>query len=146
MKYKWFIGIDISKKTLDVALYDSNKRQSENHAQVDNDPAGFSKILSWLKTKKVAIKSALFCMEHTGIYGLNLFVFLEEKKLHYAALPPYELKRSLGLTRGKSDKIDSFNIARYAYLHRDEIKRLCENQTPDFNSVINKKTCISQFK
>ena len=63
------------------------------------------------------------------IYSLRSAKFIgitihdaEEKKLHYAALPPYELKRSLGLTRGKSDKIDSFNIARYAYLHRDEIK------------------------
>ncbi|MFT4545607.1 MAG: hypothetical protein ACI9EQ_002085 [Bacteroidia bacterium] len=34
---------------------------------------------------------------------------------------PIEIKRSSGLKRGKSDKADAFEIARYAWLHRDEL-------------------------
>ena len=32
------------------------------------------------------------------------------------------IKRSLGLTRGKNDKLDSYKIARFSYLLRDELK------------------------
>jgi len=31
------------------------------------------------------------------------------------------IKRSLGLTRGKNDKLDAFKIARFSYLYRDEL-------------------------
>ena len=33
-----------------------------------------------------------------------------------------QIKRSIGLVRGKSDKIDSQRIARYAQLHQKEAK------------------------
>lgn len=32
------------------------------------------------------------------------------------------IKTSLGFTRGKNDKVDSYRIARYAYLHQDEMR------------------------
>lgn len=38
---------------------------------------------------------------------------------HAAAL---RIKESLGFSRGKNDKIDSYRIARYAYLHQDEAR------------------------
>jgi len=31
------------------------------------------------------------------------------------------MKRSLGLTRGKNDKLDAFKISRFCYLFRDEL-------------------------
>ena len=30
MRKKWFIGVDISKKTLDVVIYDSKKKHSDS--------------------------------------------------------------------------------------------------------------------
>ena len=37
-------------------------------------------------------------------------------------VPGLEIKRSLGMVREKNDEIDSYQIARYAYLRREEIK------------------------
>ncbi len=36
-------------------------------------------------------------------------------------MSPLHIKRSLGLVRGKNDKVDSFQISKFCYLHRDEL-------------------------
>lgn len=123
MKKKWFIGIDISKKTLDVVIYDSSKKQSdsENYKQVTNDKDGYTTLLSWFKKKKIVVNQVAIGFEHTGIYSFNLRIFLEARQIDYCAYSPLHLKRSLGLVRGKNDKVDAERIAYYTYLHRDEL-------------------------
>jgi transposase len=61
-------------------------------------------------------------MEHTGVYGNDLAVFLDQKRISYSMVSPLHIKRSLGLTRGKNDKVDSFQISRFCYLHREELQ------------------------
>ena len=68
----------------------------------------------------------LFCLEHTGIYALPLCCFMEEKKLNYSLQSALQVKKSMGIQRGKSDKAgppaaDARMLARYAYLYREEI-------------------------
>ena len=122
MKFNSFIGIDISKKTLDVTLLNIKEQKQSKHQQFTNDKKGFQKIEKWLEKLKVDFKTALFCMEHTGVYGYSIAAFLEEKEFKYSMVSGLELKRSMGIVRGKNDKIDAFKIAKYAYLYRDEIK------------------------
>lgn len=122
MKFKWFIGVDISKKTLDITLYDNILIKKSLYIKVSNDTKGFNKILSWLKKKSITLNSVLICMEHTGVYGIDLAVYLKTKKIAYSMVSPLHIKRSLGLTRGKNDKVDSYQISRFCYLHRDEMK------------------------
>jgi len=61
-------------------------------------------------------------MEHTGVYTLPLCGFLEQQHIDYALVNAHHMGLSLGLRRGKSDPADAADIARYAYLHRDELK------------------------
>lgn len=121
MKIKWFVGIDVSKLTLDIVLYNGNKKQSE-HIQVDNNEKGFTKIIKWLKQLKCQLNETWITFEHTGIYGLDLCIFLEENNISYSAIAAIEIKRSIGLQRGKNDKIDAFQIARYCKIHSGELK------------------------
>jgi len=111
------IGIDVSKDYLDVHNY-----CLKVHKKFPNTVAGFKQILKWVKSSKEGFKGLLFCFEHTGLYSLQLAEFLTEEKIPYAMVPGLEIKRSLGIVRGKNDKIDSQKIARYAFLRRDEIK------------------------
>jgi transposase len=120
MKYKWFVGIDIAKKTLDVVLYKKELQKKSPYCQIPNNSDGFNTLTKWLKEQNVVVKHTLFCMESTGIYGMELVNFITEKA-NYCLESPLHIKRSLGLTRGKSDKIDAFQIARFCYLHRDEL-------------------------
>lgn len=148
MKYKWFVGIDISKCTLDVTLYSTKDYKKSKHIKVVNNTKGFSEILRWLKKMQINVNATLFCMEHTGIYGLDLFVFMEDKKTAYSVVSPLEIKRSIGLVRGKNDKVDSQQIARYCYLHAKELKlsKLPSKSLQDLKLLLNERARIVKMQ
>lgn len=117
MKFKEFIGIDISKLKFDVRIH-SNQKESV----FENNNTGFKNMMKWVM-KNVCCKKEemLFALEHTGIYSLPISVFLSENQCHFVLLPGLEIKRSLGIQRGKDDRIDSKRIAEYVYQKRDKI-------------------------
>ncbi len=125
-KYQLFIGIDISKKTIDVSLSTNGQKANMIHEVFSNNSKGFKKMLKWINgycRKMGSTKSDwIFCMEHTGLYTTPLCFFLETQKLDFIIEAALRINRSLGLKRGKDDKADSKDIARYAYLHREELK------------------------
>ena len=117
MNFKEFIGIDISKLSFDVRIH-SNQQKSE----FKNNDTGFSEMMKWVNKYVCCGKEEiLFALEHTGIYSLPICIFLSENQFHYVLLPGLEIKRSLGIQRGKNDTIDSGRIAEYAYQKRDKI-------------------------
>jgi transposase len=122
MNFKWFVGVDISKKTLDATLFDKMALKRSPHIVVSNNLKGFKELLKWLNKQCLSCDELLICMEHTGVYGNDLAIFLSQKSIAYSMVSPLHIKRSLGLTRGKNDKVDSFLISRFCYLHREEIK------------------------
>lgn len=122
-KISFFIGVDISKATLDVAILHCLEPKSILHAVFPNSKAGISSLLSWVRKSTTKNKmEIMFCMEHTGVYGLPLCSLLSEKGILYSLIPALEIQRSIGIQRGKNDKTDSKSIARYAYLRREDIK------------------------
>ena len=64
--YAFFIGIDVSKETLDFALIANNIVQS--HLQVTNDTQGIEQFINQFKklNKTFSFENSLFCMEHTA--------------------------------------------------------------------------------
>ena len=111
------IGIDISKEKLDAHDYKSNK-----HHVFKNSTEGFEKLLAFVKKNNANHgENVVYCFENTGIYSLPLSAFMEENKQAYSALCALEIKRSIGIARGKNDKIDAFKIAEYAYLRREKL-------------------------
>lgn len=124
MKFTEIIGIDVSKDTLDVCLHSLN-----TFDMVDNTVKGFRSMITWVKKQTTCpVDEVLFCFEHTGIYSSMLVKYLSEKQLNFAMVPGLEIKRSLGIQRGKNDKVDAEKIALYAYHRRDEIEIY---QTPE---------------
>ena len=120
MKRNCFIGIDISKKTLDVVIYDQEKKRSKIHFVVNNELKGFKEMIKKIKSEGVNLNEVFVCLEYCGVYGLELGLFLEGK-VDFCFCSPLHIKRSLGLTRGKNDKLDAFKIARFSFLFRDEL-------------------------
>lgn len=117
MDYSKFIGIDVSKLTLDVEVLPDGKVL---HAE--NDVKGIKQLFRSLANDyKVNLSEALIAFEHTGFYSYQLAVYLQEKGYAFVILPGLELKRSLGITRGKSDKIDAGKIAEYVSLRKLQI-------------------------
>ena len=124
-KKKHFIGIDISKDKLDLALANENSPGVFEDNVVDNSFKGFDNIQKWLSRQKVKLEDCLFCMEHTGTYGLLLFAWLGQMGIDYCVEPGLKIKKSLGMARGKNDTIDARRIADYAFTNRAKLTPFC---------------------
>lgn len=113
MNYIFFVGIDVSKSTLDFTVLKNN--QVLFHLQTSNDLPGIRSFWKQLKLQPgFMLDRALFCMEHTGIYNQHLLSFLFIKKAALCLESAIHIKRSSGLQRGKNDKVDALRIAQYA--------------------------------
>ena len=120
MEFKNFIGIDISKGTFDFALIKDNNVLSPVCDEANNDPLGIVKLEKFLKEQDLNMEETLFCMEHTGIYCRLLSQYLVERKYHIWLEMPVQILRSLGIQRGKNDRLDAKRIAEYACLKKDK--------------------------
>ncbi len=118
MDFKVFIGIDVSKSDIDVVI-----RCKNLHAKFKNNERGFEKMIKWILAKiDCDHEKILFAFEHTGLYSLHLSMFLHQAQYNFTVIPGLELKRSLGIARGKSDKADARSIAEYAYEKKEKLK------------------------
>lgn len=118
MKIKETIGIDVSKKTIDVHIHKKN-----THKVFDNRPKGIKKMSNWgVGNSDFSQDETLFVFEHTGLYSHQLSTTLSGLGMMYVAVSGLEIKRSLGLSRGKDDKVDAAKIARYAYRLKEELQ------------------------
>lgn len=121
MHYTHFIGIDVSKQWLDFAVVKQNEILF--HLQTENSLKGIQVFIKQLKkVREYELKSAVFCMEHTGIYNNHLLEYLYKKKANICLESGIQIKQSSGLKRGKNDKVDATRIAIYAYKNREEMK------------------------
>ena len=120
MEFRNFIGIDISKNTFDFALIKENNVSLLISDEVSNDHSGIVKIEEFVKKQGLNMEETLFCMEHTGIYCRLLSHYLTERKYHVWLEMPVQIIRSLGIQRGKNDRVDAKRIAEYACLKKDK--------------------------
>lgn len=100
-----YVGIDISKETLDLCIKRENTFSFKN---IKNRVKAIEKLL---KTLKKEGKEVFIAMENTGHYNFNLYDVLEHFNFKVFVIDPKHLKRSIGLTRGKNDKVDAKRIA-----------------------------------
>jgi transposase len=122
MKKKHFVGVDISKDVLDLALIHVTTYGTFKDKIIKNSFSGFDQMLKWFLKQGVRIDDCMLCMEHTGTYGLLLFAWLSQIGIDYCVEPGLKIKRSLGITRGKNDKIDARRLADYAYTNRAKLE------------------------
>ena len=122
------IGVDVSKKTLDVALYRGKVDWNDGHIKVDNNGSGYRELKKWLRLKNVEKGRLRICMEATGLYthdfrcwleteGITYYV-VDPKRMHDFA-PPLSIK---GIRQTKTDKADAFRIAIYCSLFHDSME------------------------
>lgn len=115
-----YIGIDVSKKTIDVSIFDENRDVKYfNHAVFANSKDGFKEMVKWLKVNDVSLKDAHFGLEFTGFYSMELERFLTSKEYVFTMLPTTALKHYPNGPKDKTDKFDSARIADYLYRFRD---------------------------
>jgi transposase len=117
MKLQHVIGADLSKKTIDLSCH-----LLQNHIQIENNTGGFENLMNWMKQLKINRSKTLIVMEHTGLYSFCFEQFLHQHQIAFCKVNALAIKRSIGLVRGKTDKLDASRIAAYGYEKQDKLK------------------------
>lgn len=118
-----FVGIDVSKSKFDLALIKGQNKDHVIQGVFSNTQKGIKAMSKFLeKEHAVQLSETIFCMEFTGVYCRPLTSFFVDHDCHVWIEMPVNIIRSLGLQRGKNDRIDAHRIALYAYKNRDDVK------------------------
>lgn len=111
-----WIGIDVSKATLDVCILPEEGKPQ--HHKFANEATEFPKLLRWV-TSLTRGASCHFCLEATGAYGRAFTVFLVEAGQKVSVVNPARVKYS-GMARGQSNKTDPHDALTIADFCRKE--------------------------
>jgi transposase len=125
MQKRYFIGIDVSKHTLDVAfiIHESFSFTKPVWKQFENTIAGLRRMHKWLDELRVPLSTqTVVVIENTGIYHRLLWHFFSSLQVDLCIENAAQVKWSLGIARGKNDKVDSRRLALYAARHVDRLK------------------------
>jgi transposase len=118
-EYKYFYGVDVSKKAVDIVYTD---KQIAVHQKFSNDSAGMDQLMKWLRQNNTSSDHTLFCMETTGLYCLTLTHFLSSHSIDVWVEHSTTIKKATALARGKNDKVDAQRIAIYATKNLDRLR------------------------
>lgn len=116
MKVQHIIGADLSKKSIDLVCH-----LLKSHVQVQNTVTGFKDLIQWMRQQKISPSKTIIVMEHTGLYSYCFEHFLHEHQIPFCKVNALAIKRSMGVVRGKTDKLDAVRIAAYGYEKKDKL-------------------------
>jgi len=108
MKLQHIIGADLSKRSIDLICH-----LLKSHIQIENTITGFTDLLKWLRQQNINPSETMIVMEHTGLYSYCFERFLHQHQIAFCKVNALVIKRSIGLVRGKTDRIDAARIAAY---------------------------------
>jgi len=118
---KAYVGIDISRDTLDMAVYGEDKLW-----QFKNNPKDIARLCSLMNK----VKPALVVFEATGGYEMPLYIALCETGLPAAPVNPRQVRDFAKATGklAKTDALDAKVIARFASVMLPEPRPIPESQ------------------
>ena len=112
-----FVGLDVGKKNFRCIINVRRRKKSCLTSLFDNTPTGIQSLLDWIAGYHLSLSKLLFCAENMGSYVTELSVSSVSMGFSLALVCPLTIKKSIGLQRGKNDRIDAKRIANYAVLH-----------------------------
>lgn len=112
-----YVGVDVSKNWLDMAVL-SQQNELLGTERIKNTVEA---IQNYVQSLRIHTDHILFCLENTGRYGNSFLEATTELQLKTWLEHPLQIKRSLGMTRGKTDQQDAIRIAQYAFRFHDRV-------------------------
>lgn len=127
-----FIGIDISKATLDVAIW-----QSDQYRKFSNDAKGMQGLIEWFSV----LTPTLIVLEATGGYERLIVADLVFAGFPVAVVNPKRVRdfaRSTGLL-AKTDKLDSHVLAHFAAAVRPAVRPLHSEEEQRLAALVSRR-------
>ncbi len=128
VRMKHWIGVDVSKTTLDFAITGMNGEHIESLVIANTLVAIRKLIRCWTKVYSIDKVQCLICLEATGRYSDLAVKTFVELGYHTWLAHPMDIQKSIGIVRGKNDRIDAIRIAEYARRFCDKAKLVTEEQ------------------
>lgn len=127
-----FVGIDVSKTTLDVCIEPINE---ELH--VDYDDKGIAKIVKCL----LAVMPTLVVMEATGGLEVRIATELASKGLPVAVVNPRQVRDYAKATGelAKTDRIDAAILAGFARAIRPAVRPVKDKDTVELDDLLTRR-------
>ncbi len=121
-RFKWFLGIDVSKERFDVSCINTKGERLFN-LSASMDRKGFEELIKQLSTLSTPQESVLVGMESTACYHINLYSFLVSLGYSVMVINPLLISNfvKLQLRKTKTDKKDASVIAQFLLLNRDSL-------------------------
>lgn len=132
MEEKNYVGIDISKDSLDVAVLPSREKR-----QYPNDHGGMNKLIPWLKKLVVEI----VVMEPTGGYEALAVAALSSKHVPVAIVNARQIRqyaRAKGIL-AKTDGIDAIVMAEFAEAVKPEVRQIPNKETREIKMIVSRR-------
>lgn len=133
-----FVGIDVSKDSLEVALRPSNTLQS-----FTNDDEGIAQLIKSLRPQQ----PALIVLEATGKYERPVARALAVEGLLFNIINPRQgraFARATGVL-AKTDRIDALLLARFAEVLQPEARSLKDEQTEALSDLVIRRRQIVEM-
>lgn len=137
-KYQMYIGIDVSKKRLDVATWPKTKA-----CNFDNDAAGVAALVEYVRR----FERPFVVIEATG--GLQMLAASElaAVKISVAVVNPRQVHQfalALGLL-AKTDGIDAVTLARFGDALKPECRPLPSEETQQLHALVARRKQLSNM-
>ena len=137
------VGIDISKATIDVALYQDGPYQLGHFR---NDTVGFKKLTKWLG-KEDAVGCHV-CIEATGRYGQAVATYLHERGYPVSVVNPARIKAygDSQLKRNKTDPEDGKTIAHFCATQDPALWRPAAPEVKELQSLVRRQDNLKEMR
>ena len=132
-KRRSFIGIDVSKKLLEVAVH-----QSDFHFRCPNDPKNFPLLISEL----ISLRPARILLEATGGLERPLLQALQTVGLPVVIVNPRQVRdfaKALGLL-AKTDRLDARVLAHFAASIQPPLRPLKSQEETELDALMGRRT------
>lgn len=137
-KREIFIGIDISKTQMDVAIWDN-----EETWEFENEAAGWQEMVE----KSKELNPSLIVVEASGGIEQSIVAELYLEKLPVAIVNPTRVRnfaRSTGQL-AKTDKLDARLIAHFAQAVRPKVRPLRTAEQEHLNALVTRRRQVVQI-
>ena len=133
-----YIGIDVSKDSLDAAAYPIKKRWS-----FANDETGINQLIKELSK----LMPALIVVESTGGYETSVAYALQKAHIVCAVVNPREVRDFAKATKklAKTDQIDAQVLAHFAAVIQPEPRSLSDEKARELEAILGRRRQVVEM-
>lgn len=138
------VGIDVSKKKLDICIAREGKYKSKS---LSNTNSGHKELTKWLQSQGISYEVPV-ALEATGPYSEAIAIHLSENDWRVSVVNPARISgfAKSELSRNKTDKADAKLIARFALRADLEVWQPPTPATRELRALVDRLQALSDMR